>query len=184
MKMLLYPLALCAVALSVMTAVKADNTIEKPWTVRVGAAWPTQDQAKTDSNSTNISAGLDYALSETTTQNPSATSVYLDYSGGAKNGGHVYVYGLGISERDYMSPTTAGDTAPTFYYGAGVGGYDVTVQNTGTLTSSGSKTSLGAKVMLGVEFQKSYIAELAYNWLPKTENADPSGLSLQVGIHF
>jgi hypothetical protein len=184
MKMYLYPLALGALVLSVMTAVKADSAIEKPWSVRVGAAWPTQDQAKTDSGTTNTAAGIEYGLTQTTGQNPTTSSVYFDYLGGTKNGGHLNTYGIGISERDYVSPTTAGSTAPTFYYGAGVGAYYVDVQNTGTLTSNGTKTSLGAKLLLGVEFQKSYFGEVSYNWLPKTNGADPSGLSVQVGVHF
>jgi hypothetical protein len=180
---IIYPLALGVLLMSVISSVKADQ-IAKPWSVKIGVAWPSQDQAKTDSNTTNLLAGLDYAVSKTSENNPAYNSVYFDYQGGSQNGGHVYSYGLGLSERAYLTPTTAGATAPTFYYGAGIGAYYVDILNTGSLSTSATKTNLGGKLLAGIETNQSYFAEFSYTWIPKAASADPSSLGLLVGVRF
>jgi len=163
-----------------------NQPVVKPLTVKVGAFFPTDSRAKKNSNSTQISAGIDYAFGKTGSNNPSLPSVYVDYNGGNKNGGHVNSYGAGIGVRSFTT-TPAGNNKQNFspYFGAGVGVYRVDIKDTSVTPSvSGTTTSIGGKVLAGVEFGGGLLVEANYQMLPSRKGVNPSGFGVQVGARF
>ena len=75
----------------------ATQPVQKPITIKLGAFFPTASSGRDAGGSTEFSAGLDYAFAKTTTTSPILPSVYFDYQGGSKNGGHSDSYGLGVA---------------------------------------------------------------------------------------
>jgi len=152
--------------------------VQKPITIKLGAYFPTASSGRNAGGSTEFSTGLDYAFAKTTTGNPLLPSVYFDYQGGSKNGGHSDSYGLGIAARYYTS-TPGASVSP--YFGAGVGIYDESLKRSGG--GSSSNANIGAKLLAGVEFS-SALVELNYQFLPKHNGVNPDGLGVQVGYRF
>ena len=180
MRILILALAVATIA-ATTAAVKADP-VEKPWTVKLGAGWPTQGQAKNDGGSTEFAAGVDYAPEKTTANNPALGSVYADYIGGTKSGGHLYSYGIGVAAKAYgTTPSGNTQTGASPYYGAGVGIYHTDDKDAGV---SSNRTNLGAKLFAGLEFSGNYLVEVGYHFLPKANGADPSAFIASVGLRF
>ena len=157
----------------------ATQSVQKPITIKLGAYFPTASSGRDAGGSTEFSAGLDYAFAKTaTTPSPILPSVYFDYQGGSKNGGHSDSYGLGIAARYYTS-TPGASVSP--YFGAGVGIYDESLKRNGG--GSSSNANIGAKLLAGVEFS-SALVEVNYQFLPKHNGVNPDGLGVQVGYRF
>ncbi len=157
----------------------ATQPVQKPITIKLGAYFPTAGSGENAGGHTQFSAGLDYAFAKTTTTpSPILPSIYFDYQGGSKNGGHLDSYGLGVAARYYTS-TPGASVSP--YFGAGVGIYDESLKRSGG--NSGSNANIGAKLMAGLEFS-SALVELNYQFLPKHNGVNPDGLGLQVGYRF
>lgn len=165
---------------------QATAPVTNPWSIKLGALFPTNDRASDNGGNTQFSAGLDYAFGKTTQNNPILPSVYLDYNGGSRNGGHVDTYGLGVAVRAYAnSPAGANRQAVSPYVGAGIGVYNTDAKNnTSFYTRSGNNTSLGGKVFAGLEFTGDYFVEVNYQWLPSEAGINPDGVGLQVGARF
>lgn len=178
-------LAVLALSMGGITAVHAQDTtaVQKPISIKIGANFPTNSDARDVEGTTTLSAGLDYALTKTTENSPTLPSVYLDYAGGSKNGGHVDTYGLGLAVRQYTdTPSGANERAVSPYVGAGIGAYVVDVKNSGL--NSSTKTVLGGKVLAGLEFSGSYFVEANYSLIGSNKGVNPSGFGVQVGARF
>ncbi len=156
----------------------ATQPVQKPITIKLGAYFPSAGSGENAGGHTEFSAGLDYAFAKTNTASPILPSVYFDYQGGSKNGGHSDSYGLGLAARYYTS-TPGASVSP--YLGAGVGIYDESLKQNGG--NSSSNANIGAKLMAGLEFS-SALVELNYQFLPKHNGVNPDGLGLQVGYRF
>ena len=170
---------LVSIAASGAQAQTTTQPVQKPITIKLGAYFPTAGSGENAGGHTQFSAGLDYAFAKTSAGNPVLPSIYFDYQGGSKNGGHADSYGLGIAARYYTS-TPGASLSP--YFGAGVGIYDEELKQGGGGSSS-SNANIGAKLMAGLEFS-SALVELNYQFLPKHNGVNPDGLGLQVGYRF
>ncbi|MDR3709644.1 MAG: hypothetical protein P4L33_15205 [Capsulimonadaceae bacterium] len=180
MRILAVALAVGALALGA-AAVQADP-VQAPLSIKVGNAWPSQSQAKYDEGNNVLTAGLDYAVSKNTGDEPSIGSVYFDYTGGTRHSGHLNTYGVGVAARAYgTNPGGNASIGAATYYGAGVGLYRVDDKDLGL---DKTNSSIGGKVFAGVEFGKSLLAEIGYQWLPKADGADPSSFIAEVGLRL
>ncbi|HEY3328705.1 MAG TPA: outer membrane beta-barrel protein [Capsulimonadaceae bacterium] len=192
MKKLLIPVVLGVLALGTIGSVNAapiaaaDKSVEKPFSVKVGAHWSNKGQANDDQGVTALSAGVDYAFAKSSAEAPYLPSVYADYAGGSHKGGHLNTYGAGVAAKIYaQTPSGATASGASLYYGAGVGVYRLEDKNTyGGVITSKTSTSVGGKVLVGAEISGNYFVEGNYTLLPKVNGANPSGFGLQVGIRF
>ncbi len=175
---LLGGLLISLAAVGAQAQAPTTQPVQKPITIKLGAYFPTASSGRNAGSSTEFSAGLDYAFAKTTTTSPILPSIYFDYQGGSKNGGHSDSYGLGIAARYYTS-TPGASAAP--YFGAGVGIYDESLKRSGG--GSSSNANIGAKLLAGVEFS-SALVEVNYQFLPKHNGVNPDGFGLQVGYRF
>lgn len=176
-------LATLALGFGVATIGHAQDTtpVQKPLSIKLGAFFPTQSNGRDLEGSTAFSAGLDYAFVKTATASPTLPSIYFDYAGGSKHGGHLQTYGLGVAVRQYTNGAPmAGGTSP--YVGAGIGAYIADVKNGGG--SSSTKTVLGGKVFAGLEFGGGEFVEASYNLIGSNKGSNPSGAGLQLGYRF
>ena len=160
--------------------------VQHPLSIKLGALIPTNSAATHNGGSAQISGGVDYAVGKTTQDNPTIPSVYADYNGGSRNGGHVNTYGAGVAVRGYGNkPGAANSTGTSPYIGAGIGVYHSDIKNTQNgAVRSGNTTSIGGKVFAGLEFSQNYFVEANYQFLPSKVGVNPSGVGLQIGARF
>lgn len=161
--------------------------VQHPLSIKIGALFPTNSSASDNSGNAQIDAGLDYAFGKTgSVANPALPSIYLDYFGGSRNGGHVDTVALGVAIREYANtPSGNNRQAVSPYLGFGLGGYFTDIKNTrGFFTRSGSNLNFGGKIMGGVEFSGNYFVEANYQFVPSNHGVNPSGLGIQVGGRF
>lgn len=161
--------------------------VQHPLSIKLGALFPTSNSGSDNGGSAQISAGADYAIGKTTQNNPALPSVYFDYNGGSRRGGHVNTYGLGLAIRAYANaPSGANRQAVSPYYGAGIGVYHVDVKDAryAPYTRSGQTTSVGGKIFAGLEFSGDYFVEANYQFLPSKAGVNPSGVGVQIGVRF
>jgi hypothetical protein len=141
--------------------------------IRFGAFFPGSSGDKFFGGETQLTAGLDYRLSSSGGLTPSASSLYFDYMGGAKNSGYIHSGGFGLDVRSITGPA---------FFGAGVGVYNTAVRfNDGT---SGSKTGAGGKLFAGVQLGRGPSLELDYHVMPQALGVNPSGLGVELGFHL
>jgi len=160
-----------------------SQSVDNPLSVKVGVFLPTSGSDTHNGGSPQISAGLDYAIAKTSSDNPSLPSVYFDYDGGSKNGGHIDTYGLGVAIRSYSNTPGAKSSGGSPYLGAGIGAYEEDGKN-GSLGNSQSKLNLGGKVFVGDEFSGGFFVESNYQILSSISGINPSGFGVQVGMRF
>ena len=65
--------------------------------IRLGAIFPTVNNAQTFGGTTQFLGGLDYTLSATRGNSPSSTGLYFDYQSGSHNAGYLHSGGLASS---------------------------------------------------------------------------------------
>ncbi|MDR3707218.1 MAG: hypothetical protein P4L33_02880 [Capsulimonadaceae bacterium] len=153
--------------------------IPEPIVLRLGVEWPNDAATRTWAGYAPVYAGIDYAIGQTGPVGTSISSLYLDYWGGAVNGGDVNVYGFGLSDRVYATPAggTPGQTGQQYFTGGGFGAYQIS-------DSNGNGTVFGVKLFGGVEFSQKVILQLGYNLLPAKTGLNPSGFNLQLGLRM
>jgi len=95
--------------------------------IRLGAIFPTVNNAQTFGGTTQFLGGLDYTLSATRGNSPSSTGLYFDYQSGSHNAGYLHSGGLGVQYR----------TMWPMFVGGGVG------------VGPGDAVGVGAGVALG-----------------------------------
>lgn len=181
MKRTAFALAVIAASLCVAMPVpsRAASSSANNLTLKLGALFPGNSDSRDLGGSTQFVIGLDYLLPSASTST-SATSVYLDYLGGAKNSGSVHSTGVGVSLR----------SSGTAYFGAGLGIYstNVTFDNDGDDffrgNSSTSSTGGGGKVFAGFDLGSGVDLELDYHILPSAGGVSPSGAAIEVGIRL
>lgn len=181
-------IATCSLALGLVAAGHAQTPtapVQKPLSIKVGANFPTESSARSNEGTTTLSAGLDYAFVKTAEASPTLPSIYLDYAGGNKNGGHVNTYGLGVAVRQYTNGAIgSGGSTTAPYIGAGIGAYVVDVRNGSGGGGSSTKTNLGGKVFAGVEFGGGVFVEANYQLIGSNKGVNPSGIGAQLGYRF
>jgi hypothetical protein len=191
MKIISFSGAIAALAFVTLMAVSAGaqvlnqptQAVANPLSVKVGAFWPSSGTASHSGGKNQISAGLDYAVSKTSSSNPSLPSVYFDYEGGTANSGHLDTYGLGVAIRSYSNtPGAVKSSTGSPYVGAGIGAYDQSGKQDNK--NSVSKINLGGKVFVGDEFTGGFFVEANYQILSSIAGMNPSGVGLQVGMRF
>ena len=157
----------------------AGNTIPSPIVIRVGVAWPNDSSARYLAGESPLNVGVDYALGQSGLNDSNISSVYADYLGGSANGGHLDVYGFGLSDRVYTSsggPLNQ-STGQAFFTGGGAGVYQFS-------DSNGSATTFGVKIFGGIEYSQRFIVQLNYLLVPGTTGLNAGGLGLQVGLRI
>jgi hypothetical protein len=160
-------------------ATQAATSSANNLTVKVGALFPGSSDSRDLGSSTQYVVGLDYLL-PSASNSTSATSVYLDYLGGAKNSGSVHSTGVGVSLR----------SVGTAYFGAGLGIYSTSVMfdNDGDDffrgNSSTSSTGGGGKVFAGFDLGSGVDLEFDYHILPSAGGVSPSGGAIEVGVRL
>ena len=141
--------------------------------LRLGGYFPGSTGDRFFGGETQLTAGLDYHLSSTGGLTPSATGLYFDYMGGAKNAGFVHSAGLGFDVRSMTGPA---------FFGAGLGVYHTNVSwNTGV---SGSQSGVGGKLFAGLNLNRDTSLQLDYHIMPSAAGINPSGLGVEVGFHL
>ena len=183
MKFLASLILLVLVAVMAMTPACAQsqsgNAIPHPIVLRLGVDWPNDASVRTWAGYSPVAAGADYAIGQAGVAGSNISSLYLDYFGGSTNGGHVDVFGFGLSDRVYAQP--AGLNSPTtgqqFFTGGGFGAYSIS-------SSNGSGVVFGLKAFGGVEFSQKVIVQLGYNLLPSKNGLNASGFNLQLGLRM
>ena len=159
-----------------------SQPVDNPLSVKVGMLFPTSGTDSHNGGTPQFSAGLDYAIAKTSAENPSLPSVYFDYAGGSKNGGHINTYGFGVAIRSYGNVPDAKTKSGSPYLGAGIGAYEESAKN-GT-SNSVSKLNIGGKVFAGDEFSGGFFVEANYQILSGIGGVTPSGFGVQVGMRF
>lgn len=172
-------LAMAASIASASAQTAAGNTIPDPIVVRLGVVWPNDSSARKWSGDSPFDAGVDYALGQSGTNGSNISSAYFDYFGGSGNGGHLSVFGLGISDRIYTNSGAPANqtTGQAFFTGGGAGVYQLS-------DSNGNATTLGVKVFGGIEYSMKYVIQLNYLFLPGATGLNASGFGLQAGYRF
>lgn len=154
--------------------------------LKIGGFFPSNSSATHNGGSTQLSAGIDYAVPATgNNATTSLPSVYFDYNGGSKDGGHVDTYGLGLAIRTQptLGPASKLGLAP--YVGIGVGYYEVQVKNTDVSpTESGNNGTFGGKVFAGLDLTQSLFVEANYQLISSEKGVNPSGFGVQLGARF
>jgi hypothetical protein len=182
-KMILAGSALASVLLTtvagVAMAAPATAPVSEPTTIKVGAFFPTNGNDSNAAGATQITAGIDYAITKTTQTNPTIPSVYFDYQGGSRNGGHEDTYALGVAVRGESFSSSG--TNP--YIGVGIGAYDVDAKK-GNNGTDKNNVDFGGKIFAGLEFKGGFLVEANYQILPSEDGINPSGFGAQVGYRF
>jgi hypothetical protein len=141
--------------------------------IRLGALFPTTNNAQAFGGTTQFLGGLDYTLSATRSKSPSSTGLYFDYQSGTQHLGYVHAGGLGLQFRT-MWPA---------YVGAGLGIYNTAVR-TPSGERSGNSTGGGGKVFLGYELGNRAMVQVDYHIVPTTLGVNPNGLGLEFGFRL
>jgi hypothetical protein len=141
--------------------------------LRLGAIFPTVNNAQTFGGTTQFLGGLDYTLSVTRGTSPSSTGLYFDYQSGSHNAGYVHSGGLGVQYR----------TMWPMFIGGGVGVYNTAVR-TPSGFRSGNNTGAGGKVFLGYDLGNRAMIQLDYHIAPQTLGVNPNGLGLEFGFRL
>lgn len=141
--------------------------------IRLGAIFPTVNNAQTFGGTTQFLGGLDYTLSATRGNSPSATGLYFDYQSGSHNSGYLHSGGLGVQYR----------TMWPMFIGGGVGVYNTAVRTPNGL-GSGNTTGAGGKVFLGYDLANRASVQLDYHIAPQTLGVNPNGVGLEFGFRL
>ncbi|HEX5323061.1 MAG TPA: outer membrane beta-barrel protein [Capsulimonadaceae bacterium] len=155
--------------------------------IKVGGYFPSNSSARDNGGSTQLSAGIDYAVPSTGgNSTTSLPSVYFDYNGGSKNGGHVNTYGVGFAVRSAASSSSApAKMGFSPYVGIGTGYYEVQVKNNTVKPSvSGSGGSFGGKIFAGLNLSSNFFIEANYQLISSRKGVNPSGFGVQLGARF
>ena len=147
--------------------------------IKVGVFSPTGSDAKDNSNTTQLSVGVDYTPPGL--PGTSRPTFYGDFHNGSKDGGHVNVVGVGVATK-YSQGLVGQLTKVTPYFGFGVGAYRIDVKNNVT-GESGKATTIGGKAFAGITFSK-WVLEASYQLLPSQKGINPSGVGVQLGVTF
>lgn len=153
--------------------------VQKPVSIKIGAFFPTDSNARDAVGNTWLTAGADYAFRKTDAAAPVLPLVYVDYAGKNKNGITLSTVGVGVGVRAYGNRATTTQVVP--FYGAGIGAYFLHGSGGGT---SENKTRLGGKVNAGVELNSGPFLEAAYTLTGKVQGDDLNGISVSIGDRF
>jgi len=158
----------------------SDDTlkVQKPFTIKLGAFFPSDGDVRDAVGETFFSAGISYDFAKTQAVNPTVFGAYVDYFGKSDNGIRLNVFAIGPQAKFYFSPATA---PSKFYGGVGVGYYSINARGGG---ASETKGRIGGKLMLGYEFQGGFLAEADYNFISEVQGVNPSGAGLRLGYRF
>ncbi len=158
----------------------SDDTlkVQKPFTVKVGAFFPSDGDVRDAVGNTFLNLGVSYDFAKTQAVNPTVFGVYVDYFAKSDDGIRLNVFAIGPQAKFYFSPATE---AQKFYGGVGVGYYSVNARGGG---ASETKGRIGGKLMLGYEFAGGVLAEADYNFIGDVEGVNSSGAGLRLGYRF
>jgi hypothetical protein len=177
MRKLLQSLALGGVlSLILGTAALADYSFaQQPnqLALRLGAIFPTVNNAQNFGGTTQFLGGLDYTLTASRGKNPDSTGLYFDYQSGSHNSGYLHTGGLGVQYR----------TLWPMFIGGGVGVYNTAVRTPNGL-HSGNTTGAGGKVFLGYDLGNRAEVQLDYHIAPQTLGVNPNGVGLEFGFRL
>lgn len=158
-------------------ASRAATSSASDLTLKLGALFPANGDARELGGSTQYVIGLDYMLSSVKSSS-SSTSIYLDYLGGSKNAGSVRSTGVGVSLR----------SQGTGYFGAGLGIYSTSVDFDNDaddpFRNNTSSTGGGGKIFAGFELGSGVQLEFDYHLLPAAGGVNPSGAAIEVGLQL
>jgi len=153
--------------------------VQKPVTIKLGAFFPTDSNARDAVGNTWFAVGADYAFRKTDAAAPVLPLVYVDYAGKSKNGFRLSTVGVGVGVRAYGNRATTTKVVP--FYGAGIGAYFLNASGNGI---DETETRLGGKVNIGVELNQGPFLEAAYTLTGKVSGDDLNGISVLIGTRF
>lgn len=162
-----------------------------PFSVRVGADYPTDGNARHGFGNIGLRVGLGYDIFKGFLNPKTGVgSVDFDYLGFRAHGNQFDAYSLQYVERVGFSAPTNGFQP---YWGLGVGvvydrataGGGSSLGNGGASTGGGSynKTQIAGEVILGAKFNQFFV-EAAWHLQPSIQGVSPDTISLAVGMHF
>lgn len=179
MKRTAFALVVVAICVAMPAQSRAATSSASNLSLKLGALFPGSSDSRDLGGSTQYVIGLDYLLPSASSRT-SATSIYLDYLGGAKNSGSVHSTGIGVSLR----------SVGTAYFGAGLGIYSTNVtfdDDEDDLFRGNSSTSSpggGGKVFAGFDLGSGVDLEFDYHIAPSVGGVNPSGAAIEVGIRL
>jgi hypothetical protein len=154
----------------------------KPFTVKLGAVFPTDGDVKNGVGSTWFGFGLNYDIGKTKTESPLVYSAYFDGTFASKSKeGHTNeasAYGIGPAARYYFGAPTQ---PVNFYAGAGIGAYFLKSKG---LDFSQTTTRFGGKLFAGGEFKQGFLGEIAYTFPGNVHGSTLNNFALLVGYRF
>jgi outer membrane protein W len=186
-----------AALLATIAPLAAHADGDKAFTLKLGAYQPGNGHTQNRLSNTWFTAGADMVLKGTkigdvasaATANSIEPLVYVDYTGTeTHDNGHTEKagsVGAGAGARYYGTYTVTSDFRP--YIGGGVGVYFLNGQfadSTGAETSTHDQVNLGFKVNAGVEYQKSYLVDVAYSTPGEVKGVSLNGLAVTLGVRF
>lgn len=176
-------------------AAHADD--DKSFTLRLGAYQPGNGHTQNRFGNTWFTIGADLVIKDTklgaatsaATANSVEPLVYLDYTGNeAHNNGQtekVGSTGIGVGARYYGTYKVTSDYRP--YIGGGLGVYFLNGQvadSTGAESTTNNQVNFGGKVNAGLEFQRSFVVDVAYSMPGKVKGVSMNGLAVTLGARF
>ena len=170
--------ALCAAALMPARAAHAQGTGILPVRVKIGAALPTQSEAKDRAGDIIPAAELDLRIPKLFSGGKGGTYASIGY----QDRGGLRTIPLTLSRTFApINPLKAATGNP--YFGVGLGAYFL--QGDNGIGSSQSKTTFGGFVQAGYQFPNPYFIEAKYQLTAsKADGLSPNGLLLFVGRKF
>jgi hypothetical protein len=193
-KRILAALAITGVFASGAYAQTDTMPVQKPFSVKLGAAFFTDSDTKDRVGNSTFSVGLGYDITKTNATMPIILQAYVDYFAPKSKERTISAvtqeikmesaFGVGVAGRYAFIKEPKANLVP--YAGAGLGFYSVKrkVEVTGSPTNSKTKSGLGGKVFGGVELKEGFFGEVDFNFLPKVEEDNFSNFGLRIGYRF
>lgn len=192
--------------LGTVAQAQTTDASTKPISIKLGAFFPSNGDARDAVGKSWFSAGAEYAFVPSSGGASTSNLVplaYIDYAGKTNNRTFPDTDASGNAVNDTLSlkasyvgvgagirgSSAQAGSSITPYYGAGIGVYFLNAtaavrQGTTTVSDSEKKTSIGFKVNGGVEFSGSYFVEAAYTVPGSVGGTNLNGFSILGGARF
>lgn len=162
----------------VSTAHAQVTPVERPFRIKLGGLFPTDNSVSDRVGNYLFSYGVGYDFGKTTATAPTVYSFYLDGATRSRGDDRLTYNGIGVGLRRYFTPALL----PTrFYAGAGIGGYLV---NSRRANDSNNDFKFGGKLLAGAELNGGLFGEVDYTLISSVKGYTPQGFNVSLGYRF